>query len=482
MKKIVIFSLLVLISQTFVWAQCSPTVTISGVYTTTYKGSNTWIASSGITTIPTGSNVTLDANPLTNGYVLLNPGFETQPNTTFTAVVLTPCAANPTSQVISSLCGATLSGWYTTIGVTWVTGATEYRFRITELDKFTNLPIGIPVIVDRPVNNICLCNIPGTKYDSKYQIEVDTKVGGIWQNSYGPACSVTTPNPISTIGTQCGTTLSIMNQWVTTTMVPVVLQYRFRVTELDSSLNPVGLPKIITQPWNKFNMTQLSGILYNTTYRVEVSLRNTDGIFLPYNTACNITTPAYPTTKIQSSQCSSFMVTNKNQLIFADGVTGAIQYRFRLFNSSYDNYIDATYSRFKLNDFSGLSTGSSYSVQVAVKMPGELNFGPYSTTCTLTTPALLRTISDNLPINNDIFKVIAYPNPFASNFLLDITSSNDTEIKVKVYNMLGSLIEEYEADKDKMSRLEIGANYASGVYNIIVSQNLDVRSIRVIKK
>ncbi|MBC7440379.1 MAG: T9SS type A sorting domain-containing protein [Flavobacterium sp.] len=74
------------------WSQCPATVTISGVYATTYTGSNSWIASSGVTTIPTASNVTLDANPANNGYVLLDTGFETQPNAVFSAVVVTPCA------------------------------------------------------------------------------------------------------------------------------------------------------------------------------------------------------------------------------------------------------------------------------------------------------------------------------------------------------------------------------------------------------
>ena len=74
------------------WSQCPATVTITGVFSTTYTGSNSWIASSGLTTIPTGSDVTLDADPLNNGFVLLDTGFETLPNSTFLAVVLTPCS------------------------------------------------------------------------------------------------------------------------------------------------------------------------------------------------------------------------------------------------------------------------------------------------------------------------------------------------------------------------------------------------------
>ncbi len=92
MKNLFITILLVLFGFTNSWSQCPSTVTISGAYATLYTGSNTWISSSGSTTIPTGANVTLDANPVTNGYVLLDVGFETQPNSIFLAVVQTPCA------------------------------------------------------------------------------------------------------------------------------------------------------------------------------------------------------------------------------------------------------------------------------------------------------------------------------------------------------------------------------------------------------
>lgn len=92
MKKIFTLLILMLYGFNSSWAQCPTTVTISGPYATTYTGSHTWIASSGLTTIPTGANVTLDANPVTNGYVLLDTGFETQPNSIFLAVVVTPCS------------------------------------------------------------------------------------------------------------------------------------------------------------------------------------------------------------------------------------------------------------------------------------------------------------------------------------------------------------------------------------------------------
>ncbi|WP_269689231.1 hypothetical protein, partial [Klebsiella pneumoniae] len=75
---------------------------------------------------------------------------------------------------------------------------------------------------------------------------------------------------------------------------------------------PTGASQETTQPANKFNMTQLSGILYASTYRVEVSLRNTDGTFLPYNAPCDINTPAYPTTQVRAVQCNNYQVTSNS--------------------------------------------------------------------------------------------------------------------------------------------------------------------------
>lgn len=95
MKKMYLFYFLLLLGFNEIQAQaaCLSDIVISGSYATTYTNSYTWIKTLGLTTIPTGSDVSLDANPATNGYVLLDVGFETQPNSIFLAVVITPCVS-----------------------------------------------------------------------------------------------------------------------------------------------------------------------------------------------------------------------------------------------------------------------------------------------------------------------------------------------------------------------------------------------------
>ncbi|WP_460575043.1 YDG domain-containing protein, partial [Flavobacterium koreense] len=247
-------------------------------------------------------------------------------------------------------CGTTLAGWYSTITANWTNFAQGYRFKITKVDMNTNAPIAAPVIIDRPVNNISLANVPGTTYNSRYMFEIAVRFNNVWQPFFGAPCYLNTPNPVSTIGVQCGSTLTAMNQWITAGAVSNVTAYRFRVTRVIAG-NPTGLPQETTQAGNKFNMTQLSGILYASTYRVEVSLRNTDGTFLPYGTPCDINTPAHPTTQVRTVQCNNYQVTSNSELIIADAVPSATTYRFRVYNGvDYDTFYDNQYNRFTLNN------------------------------------------------------------------------------------------------------------------------------------
>ncbi|WP_396144972.1 MopE-related protein, partial [Flavobacterium sp.] len=290
---------------------------------------------------------------------------------------------NNCTPIVGSLpagtCGTTLAGWFSTVTANWTNFAQGYRFKITKVDMNTNLPIAASVTIDRPVNNISLANVPGTTYNSRYMFEIAVRFNNVWQPFFGAPCYLNTPNPVSTIGAQCGSTLTAMNQWINAGAVSSVTAYRFRVTRVIAGV-PTGTSQETTQGMNRFNMTQLSGILFDSTYRVEVSLRNTDGTFLPYGTPCDINTPAHPTTQVRSVQCNNYQVTSNSELIIADGVNGATTYRFRVYNGvDYDTFFDNTLNRFTLNNFPGLiPNGAIYSVQVAVRLPNETSFGPYS--------------------------------------------------------------------------------------------------------
>jgi hypothetical protein len=80
------------------------------------------------------------------------------------------------------------------------------------------------------------------------------------------------------------------------------------------------------------------------------------------------------------------------------------------------------------------------------------------------------------------FKAIAYPNPFAEYFKLHIVSAGQERVEVRVYDLTGKLIDVRNFDISEVDVQEIGTGYPAGVYNIIVAQGVEVKTIRIIKQ
>jgi len=80
------------------------------------------------------------------------------------------------------------------------------------------------------------------------------------------------------------------------------------------------------------------------------------------------------------------------------------------------------------------------------------------------------------------FEVTAYPNPFGESFKLDLTTSSDERVELRVYDMIGRMIEIRQVNVSDLSNQEVGNNYPSGVYNMVVSQGANVKTLRVIRR
>jgi hypothetical protein len=97
-----------------------------------------------------------------------------------------------------------------------------------------------------------------------------------------------------------------------------------------------------------------------------------------------------------------------------------------------------------------------------------------SNTCTITS----RTTAKVAPVAQD-FKVIAYPNPSTGVFNLAIESSKASATTIQVYDMQGRMIESKQVNTNAV---EIGGNYTSGIYNVILENAGQAKTIRLIKK
>lgn len=75
-----------------------------------------------------------------------------------------------------------------------------------------------------------------------------------------------------------------------------------------------------------------------------------------------------------------------------------------------------------------------------------------------------------------------YPNPFANNFKLNITSASEQDLQVKVYDMLGKIVDSSIVRMSDIDSFELGDSYPAGIYNVMITQGNEVKAQRVIKK
>jgi hypothetical protein len=400
---------------------------------------------------------------------ICNDGIDNDCNGTIDNVGMPGGCAPTVSNVIPSQCGTTLNLLDDQIYAAQIANAQGYRWKVT------NLTTNQVQMRDTSFRTLKLTQLASYAFNTTYQIEVAVKINNNWQPYYGSACNITTPATTTTIvSTQCGTQLGLMTDVVYANLVTYATGYRFKVTNL--STNAV---QTIDRSLREFRFNLLSNIPYNTLYKVEVAVKNTDGTYLPYGPSCNVTTPLFPTTSLQDSQCD-YVAASNNELVYAKLVANATNYRFNFTNTalSYGYTFDTVLRVFALNTVPGLTPNTTYSVKVAVKIGGV--WGPYNKVCTLTTPGTVKPSTAVTSESN--FDASAYPNPFAANFKLNVNTNSDEALQVKVYDMLGKLIENSVINPIEVRAFEVGNNYPTGVYNVIVSQGDQFKTLRVVKR
>ncbi|WP_309640183.1 T9SS type A sorting domain-containing protein [Flavobacterium sp.] len=382
----------------------------------------------------------------------------------------------PLSSLITTSCGVTLTNLSNTLfayplsNFQTQTGPIQgYRFRVTNGATVRTL--------DSSTNSFALTSlVGGATYATTYTIEVSVKHGGYYR-AYGPSCSVSTPavpNTTNISNPSCGSTLTDINNTIFCTQVPSASGYRFRVR------NGATLLGTVDTAVNRFSLTSIAGYQFGTTYTIDVLLAF-NNVYRPdteYGPACSITTPATPgTSRVIQPTCGStinaFWTT-----IFAQQVSGAQGYKFVVTNGVQTRQYTTANPRFALQNLpGGAAANTAYTIRVDVLYNASYVQG--TVLCTITTsPTASRQASAAL----DIYEVKAYPNPYADTFKLDVNTSSEDQVGVRVYDMLGREVESRQSSVDAITNLEIGSRYPSGVYNIIVTQGDHVKTLRVIKR
>ena len=374
-------------------------------------------------------------------------------------------------------CGSTLANMSSLVYADVIEGASGYRFKVV------NNTTSAVQTIDRQYHWFTLNMLPSYDYNTSYSISVQVQKDGVWVGYYGTPCSVNSPNIASTgimqiNPSQCGVTLPTLGYVIATTPVAGATGYKFRITNTTAGASGANLVQEITRTNHWFTLAMLARYNYGSSYAIEVAVKTTGG-YTPYGNACTVYSPAVPTLV----SCGQAVAT-ATTLVRTTAMTMATQYRFQVTRMATQETITfdtANYwFSFRVN-VPGYAAGEQYGVRIAVMTAGA--WSPYGDACDLTAPsASARTTEEAAPSEANLFKPVAYPNPFTSTFGISLATPSADVVNIIVYDLQGRLIEKQNVFVSQLDSLQIGTNYPSGDYLLVVAQGANIKTSHIHKE
>eukprot|EP01036_Dinobryon_divergens_P025970 gene25970-34570_t len=452
--------------------QCATTTTMTIVVnpnvTTTFAAIAPICSSITVSPLPTISNNSIG---ITGTW---SPMFNNTATTTYT---FTPNAGQCATIASTIIAVTTASTWYLD----------------NDNDTYGNASASI-LACSRPtgyVTNNTDCNDSNADVNPNH---VEVPGNGIDDNCSGTIDEITPP--VKVIPSQCGTTLSTLWDTIFSTQysgTPAPTSYRFEISNgtfvrtFDTSL----LPQL-----NKCTMYDFPCVTFNTTYSVRVAVK-VNGFWQAYGPPCNITTPLGITTSLIPSSCGTTLSSSWDT-IFISPIGNrpcftVTAYRVKVVDGNGRTSfltLPPTMPRFNLRDAFVPAVirvpNATYLVSIQIQLNNVWQLTPslvdlYGTICVIRTSPTFSRQAESTADATD-FNAKAYPNPYADDFNLDIHTASDENLEVKIYDMMGRLIASHQVTIADLSTITFGEHYASGVYNVIVTQGENVKTLRVIKR
>jgi len=306
------------------------------------------------------------------------------------------------------------------------------------------------------------------------------KYGGspaAYTNTVTISASTNTRSTTQVQTSQCGTTLATLSTDILANNVVGATEYRFKVVAY-------GATNVIERGSRRyFNLTMLpSGAVYNTAYTISVAVKKNNA-WGGYGAECVVTTPALPTTQVRAAQCNAILASNGTDIL-ADNLQFATAYRFRVVVNGTTYEINPIGKRryFKLLQLPiPVTAGTTYIISVAAQFNGAWGAINYGSECYVTTPGTADNSRQATSIATNDFSAVAYPNPSNSAFNLQINGSNNENVSVLVFDTIGRQIENKVVNASAIENTTIGQNYSAGIYNVIVSQGMNTKTVRLVK-
>jgi hypothetical protein len=275
-----------------------------------------------------------------------------------------------------------------------------------------------------------------------------------------------------------GTTLNI-----TGTNVGVITWQRS--TNFTTSATPtwtnITNSNVTTRPTGNLTLT--------TSYRASVTIGTCSTVISNVHTVAVVARPVSKTitgslTTPSGASATTAICTNatfSKVLTIGAGSTGSIQWQYSTTSttSGFADIVGATGQSYTITN---PAVGPNYFRATFTNSCGVVVTG---TTFTVHFKSCRQAAPESLVSTETIgkgFGVTAFPNPYTNNFNLSLTSSSDAMVQLSVYDMTGRMLEQIEVSPSQVGEQEIGQTYPTGVYNVIVTQGEEVKTLRVIKR
>jgi hypothetical protein len=378
------------------------------------------------------------------------------------------------------------------ISCTLVNGAQAYRFKVRFL--LSNNP---ELTVSKTTNSFTLSQI-GNKYSINeiYGISVALKKDGVWQD-YGVEKRIDTQISTQVVSEQCEATItSLGNYIINYNKITNAVGYQVWINNGKSNytlyttnnyFNFNGVPSDFKKNNSKFAITiqtkGKNGVFYSgATCRlvVPIPIRNTA-------TGGGVV-PQTSTVTIIKNQCGH-TITTLNSRIYSTLISKVTltSFTFEITNNTTNEMVTYTtpnrYFVMKELPLTGFGQfGTSYSIRVRAAS-ASTNY-PFGAVCIVTTPAapIAKTDDTASALTQNFLIVNGYPNPFSFSFSLDFNSSSSNDVEIKIFDMLGRLLDYRMIKPNEVTTQIFGEKYPAGIYNILVSQDNETKTVRMIKK
>ena len=400
--------------------------------------------------------------------------------------VTTP--APPVTQISSSYCGITLTNLGQFIYSDPVLGATAYKYEL--------VPSGGGATLNHfygaSANPLSLSWVAGIGYGVTYSIRVAASVGGTW-TAWGSACNVTTPAPPVTqiSSSYCGITVTNLGQFIYSDPVLGATAYKY---ELVPSGGGATLNHFYGASANPLSLSWVAGVGYGVTYSIRVAA-SVGGTWTAWGSACNVTTPAPPTTQLASGSCG-ITLSALNQLLSSDAVLGATAYKYELTPSGGGTVLNYLYgagaTHFNMSWVSGVNYGVTYNIRVAASVGGT--WTPWGSVCNVTTPAGPKPGKNNHDYDEldvtgiedvnaksvEALSLSVFPNPTDKELSIELGQVYE-QVELHVSNSFGQ--EVYSGNFNSTNLIHLNIDEPRGIYFVTIRSNKSTfKTIKVIKQ